>query len=164
MAETCCDAGHLEPVGRATMNTSEIVEFIESVTTRPSMYVNTSSEPYYCIAAFLRGCNVALGGSVFEGLNEWLCMKYDKSYSVGWEEIVAIETLGETDYDRKPWSDETQTALLSALRETLTDYVRHRGTVGLRNVLYDHGVWMRSRSSFNENVERYGSSSGLRDA
>ena len=89
-------------------------------------------------------------------------MRYDKSHHVGWHYVIASETLGVGPGD-KGWGKETSAVLLTALREILTEFIQHRSRIGLRNVLYDHGVWMRGHSWFVENVERYGSSSGPGD-
>lgn len=145
------------------MNTDDdIIKLIEDITLRPGMYVyeRTDSSVYKCVTAFLHGCDYALNGSLFEGFNEWLCMKYNKSYNVHWDVIIAFEKLGDKTYSKKSWPKGTDEILLGELREIATEFLRHRCQVGLRNVLYDHGKWMRRKRWFNENVERYGSSEG----
>jgi hypothetical protein len=140
--------------------TDELVALITHLTAHPSMYLTTDSDWYMGVVTFLHGFDYAMNGSILAGFDEWLCVKFDKKYNVPWDVIIASETLGEFAYQRRPWPAEADNVLLESLRDQATTFLVHRGTVGLRNVLYDHGKWMREKSWFDENVERYGRSDG----
>jgi hypothetical protein len=56
--------------------------------------------------------------------------------------------------------DDAEAKCIGALRDLLTEYLELRGKIGLRNILYDYGRWLRSQAWFDEDVERYGSSDG----
>ena len=141
------------------MYTDEWVSFIDHLTTRPGMWVGSAN--YDLIVTFLNGYNHALGGAMLAGFHEWLEMRFGRGHSLAWPALIRYETLGYPD-DQNETDTDGDDKLLSVLRDLLTEYFRHRKTIGLRNVYYDHGKWIRQFDWFNENVERYGSSDGPR--
>ena len=141
------------------MRTNEWITFVDSLTTRPEMFVGLAD--YDFVTTFICGYNYACDGAFLAGFKEWLAMRYGHVSNVAWYAVIRFETIGDT--DKQGASDDTNDqVLLNALRELLTEFMRHREAIGLRNVLYDHGVWLRQFEWFNENVERHGSSDGPR--
>jgi hypothetical protein len=137
------------------MRTPELIDFIEHITNRPSMYV--CGDEYERVAAYLAGYDAASGA--FQGLHEWLCMKFERHYNVVWWAV--IETELDRANDRVDQSTRNE-RLLASMRNLLVEFVKHRDTIGLRNLYYDFGQWRRSFDWFDENVERYGRSDGPR--
>ena len=140
------------------MGTNEMVELVENLTKRPAMFVGRES--YVGACAYLGGIDHALGGSFLAGFHEWLTMKFGRWHNVHWSAIPEFELLGNGGGLRREFSEQEESQLLNSLRELLIEYLRYRQEVGLRNVYYDHGKWLRQHSWFDENVERYGSSAG----
>ena len=141
------------------MELNQQIDFIEHLTTRPSMWVWRPS--YDSITAFLVGYDHALHGGLLEGYREWLTMKFGYGHNLAWPALLVIDALGEDALELQQRSAQDEKLLLERLRESLTEYLRYRDQIGLRNVLFDHGVWLRKQHWFNENVERFGTSTGI---
>ncbi len=115
---------------------------------------------YDRVTAYLSGYDYALDGGFLAGFKEWLAVKYGYGQNLAWNGLFASATLGEADTHERPRPTGHDEVLLEQLRSTLVEFLRHRQIIGLRNVLFDHGQWMRKQDWFDENVERFGSSAG----
>ncbi len=140
------------------METNSDIELIDHLTKRPEMFVGSSS--FDCVTSFLCGYDSAKNSNFLIGFQEWLTMRIGFGHNLVWYALVEQEVLGHIQTNPVNRSKEENQQLLEGLRLILTEYFRHRSKIGIRNVLYDHGCWIRKHDWFDENVERYGSSSG----
>ncbi|MBW3597772.1 MAG: hypothetical protein KY475_10915 [Planctomycetes bacterium] len=139
-------------------STAEQIEFVRHITTRPSMWVVKPS--YASICNYLLGFDAARDGALLAGFKEWLTMRLGYGHNYCWDRLVMEIALGPISHLNLQLDNESDAKCTGALRDLLTEYLELRGKIGLRNILYDHGCWMRNQDWFDENVERYGSSAG----
>ncbi len=107
---------------------------------------------YDCVVSFLSGYDHALNGSLLVGFHEWLTMKLGYGHNLGWSALLVDTVLGDAPIKAISRTEDEDALLLERLRQVLTEYLRLREEIGLRNVLFDHGTWLREQEWFDENV------------
>lgn len=139
-------------------------QLVEGITTRTSMYVINAD--YFSFCNYLLGYDAGGNGAFLGGFHEWLCVKFDSSWNVIWSVAVASTILGDNFRSSEPkleFDTETNQKLISNLRTLMIEFLELRDKVGVRNIYYEHGVWQRSKSWFDENVNEGGVSDGKKE-
>ncbi|PQO42079.1 hypothetical protein [Blastopirellula marina] len=133
------------------MRTEEWIDWIEHVTTRPSMWIQPGT--YDNVVAFLAGYDLALQGAFLAGFDEWLAMRYRRAHNMAWSGMIRREVI--PNVDEAELSDGQQSELLLALRQLLVEFMQHRKEVGLRSIYHEYEKWLKRRRNAAPLPDRY---------